>query len=383
VRVGVVGGSLGGLTAALVLRDAGFDVDVFERSGSPLVGYGAGLYLHEATARYLVERRGVDPDELGIRAATLRYLGPSGDAVFEGPLPYRMSSWGVLYHRLLEAFGRERYRVGHVLVSVDPDDAAATLRFASGATHRCDLVVAADGVLSTTRALLFPDTRPVYAGYVAWRGTVPAGAVPERTLARLRGALTYSVLEASHIVAYLIPDVDGPRLNFVWYRNVADDDELRDLMTDRNGAFHPISLRAGEVQERHVRSIRETARALLPPALADLVVAAEPFVQVVVDVESDRIVAGRVCLIGDAAFTARPHPAAGTAKACENAWALAGALARDSAVDRALAAWEPPMLELGRRLVEHAREIGNRSQFLGTWIPGDPSLSYGLRRPGD
>jgi 2,6-dihydroxypyridine 3-monooxygenase len=93
---------------------------------------------------------------------------------------------------------------------------------------------------------------------------------------------------------------------------------------------------------------------------------------------------GRVCLVGDAAFAARPHAAAGTAKAAANAWALAEAMAAAHGdVEHALQNWEPQQLALGRNLVERARDIGNRSQFESrSWLPGDPSLIFGLYGPG-
>jgi 2,6-dihydroxypyridine 3-monooxygenase len=52
-------------------------------------------------------------------------------------------------------------------------------------------------------------------------------------------------------------------------------------------------------------------------------------------------------------------------------------------VVEALRRWEPGQLALGRALLERARDIGNRSQFLGTYRPPDPYLSFGLYRPGD
>ncbi|MBJ7598804.1 MAG: monooxygenase, partial [Candidatus Dormibacteraeota bacterium] len=78
-----------------------------------------------------------------------------------------------------------------------------------------------------------------------------------------------------------------------------------------------------------------------------------------------------------------PHAAAGTAKAAANAWALAEALAAAGGdVERALRDWEGSQLTLGRNLVRRARAIGNRSQFGGSWVPGDPSLVFGLHEPG-
>ena len=90
--------------------------------------------------------------------------------------------------------------------------------------------------------------------------------------------------------------------------------------------------------------------------------AADLFVQVVYDVVVERMVFDRVCLLGDAAFVARPHAAAGTAKAAEDGWALARALQDAPSVDSALAIWEQQQLMLGDSLVRRAQEIGRRSQ---------------------
>ena len=126
------------------------------------------------------------------------------------------------------------------------------------------------------------------------------------------------------------------------------------------------------------------SESLLSAPLAEMVVRTpQPFVQTIVDVEVPRMVFGRVCLIGDAAFTARPHAAAGTAKAAENGWTLAASLMdTEGDVDAALRAWEPGQLELGRNLVARARDVGERSQFRGSWVPGDPDLRFGLYGPG-
>jgi 2,6-dihydroxypyridine 3-monooxygenase len=91
---------------------------------------------------------------------------------------------------------------------------------------------------------------------------------------------------------------------------------------------------------------------------------------------------GRVALIGDAASAARPHAAAGTAKAAANAWALFDALAEADNVADALAKWEPGQLELGQRLLHRVKAMGTRSQFDCTWTPGDPDLRFGLYGPG-
>lgn len=390
-KVAVIGGSLGGLTAALVLRDAGCDVTVYERSQKELKGLGAGIVVQQATVRYPMERLGMTLDDISVGARTLQYLVADGAVTFERPSPYRFTSWNTMYRSFAGALGDAAYRPGHALVGFDGDDAGVDVRFANGHTERVDLLVCADGVASTARRRLLPGVEPSYSGYVGWRGTVTEAFLTPRTFAVLSDAITYGLAPNSHIVAYQIPSVsggmeEGERLvNFVWYRNVAEGAELDELMTDRDGLPRPLSLHPGTVQRRHVDAIRRTAQDVLPGPLAEIVVRApEPFVQTIVDVEVPRMVFGRVCLMGDAAFTARPHAAAGTAKAAENGWALADALIdADGDIDVALSRWEPGQLELGRNLVARARDVGERSQFRGTWMPGDPELQFGLYGPGN
>ncbi|WP_367946698.1 hypothetical protein [Rhodococcoides kyotonense] len=87
-------------------------------------------------------------------------------------------------------------------------------------------------------------------------------------------------------------------------------------------------------------------------------------------------------MIGAAAGDARPHAAAGTAKAAANAWALFDALSSAGDIAEALAKWEPGQLELGRQLLSRVKSMGARSQFDCTWTPGDPDLRFGLYGPG-
>ena len=121
----------------------------------------------------------------------------------------------------------------------------------------------------------------------------------------------------------------------------------------------------------------------MAPPIAEVVRrSVEPFIQVIFDLEVPTMAFGRACLIGDAAFALRPHAAAGTAKAARDGWALAEMLdAAAGSVEEALERWEPGQLTLGRQVMLRAREIGNKSQFEGTWVPGDPGLAFGLYGP--
>ena len=102
------------------------------------------------------------------------------------------------------------------------------------------------------------------------------------------------------------------------------------------------------------------------------------------DIAVPRMAFGRACLIGDAAFAVRPHAAAGTAKAAADGWALATELASAGGdVPAALARWERKQVALGGALLARCRDIGDSSQFRGTFRPGDERLIFGLHSPGN
>jgi 2,6-dihydroxypyridine 3-monooxygenase len=246
-------------------------------------------------------------------------------------------------------------------------------------------------VSSLARSRLLPAITPAYSGYVAWRGTRPERDLPAAVRDRLGDAITYQVLEHSHILVYPIPGLDGALtpgerlVNFVWYVNVAAGEPLETLMTGRDGVHRAVSLPPGAATDAAVGAMRQAAAAALAPPVAEVVTgAAEPFVQVVYDIAVPRMAFGRTCLLGDAAFAVRPHAAAGTAKAAADGWALAEALsAAGGDVPTALARWERSQLTLGQALLARCREIGDSSQFAGTFGAGDQRLIFGLYGPGN
>lgn len=387
LRVAVVGGSIGGLTAAVLLRDLGCNVEVFERSAAELQGRGAGIVVHEMSVRYLVENRIADIDALSVASHRHVHIDAAGATIHDDPIAYRYTSWNTLYRNLVQSLGQDRYHLGRAITGFHDTGREVVVGTAAGEIA-CDLLICADGVASSGRAILQPHAHPRYAGYVGWRGTVPETVLGPSARSRLEDTLLYHWTGSSHILAYMIPGANGEvragqrLVNFVWYRNVPNV-KLSELMTDIAGVGHSLSLPPGSVGEPHLQELRHAARSL-PPVLAELVLAtAEPFIQNIVDVEVDHMAFGRICLLGDAAFTARPHTAAGTAKAAADAWALAKALRTHAEVSVALAAWESKQLRVGRQLVARARDLGERSQVRAGWRPEDPYQRFGLWAPGD
>ncbi len=389
--VAVVGGSVGGLTTALLLRDLGCQVEVFERSTAELEARGAGIVLHPLTVRYFQERRPLDVAKVVVQLPWLRFVERDGTVRYEERTNYCFSSWNTIYRNLLDHFDADRYHLGYEMVNLSQDRDQAVVHFAGGGSVSADLVVCADGIASRARSILQPHIRPTYAGYVAWRGTVPEWELSDRTAERLADAITYHLSDQGHILVYAIPGRGGElqagrrMQGFVWYHNYAEGEELDDLLTDSDSVRRRASVPPGLMRRRYVEWTKRYAADHFPPIVTEVVSrTAHPFVQVIFDVAVERMAFDRICLMGDGAISVRPHAAAGTAKACADAWALRDALAAaDGEVTSALARWEPRQLRLGHELLQRARWIGDGSQFRHDWTPGDPRLRFGLHEPGD
>ena len=390
MKISVVGGSIGGLTAGLLLRDAGHDVRVFERSPAELAQRGAGIGLLPETSRYLTECAGVDIDDISIATSHIRYLSQDNSILHEEKHNYRFSSWNTIYRQLLSCMKPNDYVLDHGMTGwSDVDATEVTVTFANGNTETSDVVVFADGVNSLARATLLPGANPRYAGYVAWRGMVHETELSAETRTLLADAITYFVYPNSHILVYPIPGLEGETapgqrlFNFVWYRNYSTGGQLEDLLTDISGVQREVSLPPGAVAPHHIAEMQAHAKAHLPAAIAELIVKTQqPFIQVVFDLTIDQMAFGRTCLLGDAANLGRPHAAAGTAKAADDAWALTDALARNDDLLAALQEYEKTQLAVGHQLIERTELIGRRSQFENSWVPGDPDLIFGLKAPG-
>lgn len=387
-RIAIVGGSIGGLTAGVLLHELGLDVHIYERSSVALESRGAGIVVLPMTERYFTERGG-DDDRVSLELPWWKYVDGSGIELSADLDHFRFSSWNTVYRALLKAFPEDRYHYGKEMTGFHEDGSALAVEFADGTDTGADLLVCADGVASTGRRLLLPDVEPSYAGYVAWRGTAAESDLSAGTVDELADSMLYQVLAPGHILVYAIPGPDGSldpgrRLqNFVWYRNYEAGEPFESLMRDRNGEVRASSVPPGLVAPRHLDEMRAVAATLAPTIQEVVLAASEPFVQVIFDLETPRMAFDRVCLMGDAAFSARPHVAAGTAKAAADAWALRDALRDHADIAAALAAWEKSQLELGHSVVERSRAMGRRSQFDQTMVPGDPDWKFGLFGAGN
>jgi 2-polyprenyl-6-methoxyphenol hydroxylase-like FAD-dependent oxidoreductase len=366
-RALVIGGSMSGLLAALMLRQNGWLVEVFERAEAGLAGRGAGIVAQpEMIAR--LAGLGLDTREIGVSVTARRVFDSEGRLVASSVCPQVLTAWERVYHMLRGAFPDAHYHPGRSFKALRQDASGVLAYFNDGGTERADLLIGADGLRSTVRQQFLPAVVPLYAGYVAWRAIVAEDGLPAQIHDDLFDTLAFCLPRGEQFLGYPIagPDDDlrfgHRRYNIVWYRPAEPTRELPLLLTDDNGVFHAISIPPPLIGRGAIAAMRADAERLLAPQFRVIVnLIQEPLLQPIYDLESPQLCFGRVAIIGDAAFVARPHVAAGLSKAADDAVALATALENDD-VAGALLRFEAERLSEGRKIVERARHLGTYLQ---------------------
>ena len=354
-RAVIIGGSIGGLFAANLLARQGWHVSVYERVADDLAGRGAGIGTHEELFE-VMRRLGVAIDDsIGVRVPDRVCHAADGALLHRLEWRHMMTHWVRIYRPLRERLARESYQAGRTFIDFTDDDDEIVAHFDDGSSARAELLIGADGLRSTLRSCLFPGVEPRFAGYVGWRGIVAENELPERLRAELGNSYYFALPPGEMLVCYPVP---GRSWNYVWYRPVLSEAELRDLCTDANGRHHGPAIPPPLVRADVAARLKEVARRLLAPRLAAVVEHTQPFFQAIYDVETPRIAAGRVALLGDAAFVARPHIGMGVTKAALDAACLARSLEIHGNVEQALKRYAGLRGEFGRRCVARARQLG-------------------------
>ncbi len=354
---------MSGLLAAIMLQRRGLAVDVFERVETELAGRGAGIVAQGE----LIERLrslGLDVRDLGVEITTRQLLDREGAVVGTFACPQVLTAWERVYRLLRDAFPADRYHRGRGLTDFEQTAHGVTAYFSNGGTVEGDVLIGADGLRSTVRQQCLPTVGPAYVGYVAWRALIPEAVLPAAIHRELVDAMTFCLPPGEQFLGYPVAGPDNDlrpghrRYNVIWYRPVDEARELPWLLTDETGVMHSISIPPPLIRREAITAMRDAAERLLAPQLRAIVrLIDEPILQPIYDLGSPRLAFGRVAIVGDAAFVARPHVAAGVSKAADDAAALTASLDGDD-IEESLRCYEEARLPEGHRIIERARHLG-------------------------
>jgi salicylate hydroxylase/6-hydroxynicotinate 3-monooxygenase len=361
--IAIVGAGLGGLTVAATLRQAGFDVRVYEQA-SRFARIGAGIQMMPNSMKVL-RRIGIE-DLVRSRSfqpySHLNRVWDTGEVLRELPMPenlfgapYLCMHRADLHEALASILPSEIIELQKTLVGLDQRAGQVTMTFADGSTARADAVIAADGVHSVARDIIVGPDDPIHKGRIAYRGIFPSSLMggvdvgPSRT--KWWGidrhiVIYYTKPDRSEI--YLITSVPEPA-EWLTRESWSTTGDVRELQAAYEGFHADVRAVVGACPGCHKWAILE--REPLP-----------------------RWSDGRVVLLGDSCHPMTPYMAQGAATAMEDAAVLTRCLADVNGED-----FEGAF----RRYEAHRKPRTARIQAISsanTWMKGgneDTSWLYG------
>jgi len=342
-RILVVGGGIGGMSAAIALTHAGYDVDLIEEDPN-WRALGAGLTVLGSTLRAL---NGLGVLEQVMNEGYFAYgnniYSYKGDLLFQRPgmkmpdidLP---SGGGILRPVLHDILSTEvkasgvDVRLGVTHETMIEGDSAVEVVFSDGETRRYGLVVAAEGLQSRTRAQLFPQSpKPKFTGQGCWRLVTDRPAEIDRSSFYVGGPVTVGTVPVSQKQMYVWVLEHAP--SNPWIDPATQHETLRALLKDFGGVV-------GQLRDE------------LNPASS---IVYRPLEAVLVPAPWHR---GRVLLTGDSAHATTPHLASGAGIGVEDGVVLAQELLKADSLDNALQAFMARRFDRCRLVVESSIEIG-------------------------
>ncbi|HEX3252865.1 MAG TPA: FAD-dependent monooxygenase [Pyrinomonadaceae bacterium] len=339
VQIAIIGGGIGGLTAALALRQAGFEPEIFEQAPA-LLDVGAAIAIWpnamrvidrlQLTARIL-EQAGVMEeicwlDQHGFLINSVRIAQNSAPAV----ALHRAD----LQHLLQHALPHSSIHLGHTLIEQQPRDDRIVAKFANGDAIEAAFLIGADGIHSRVRAQFLNDGDPVYRGYTVWRGISPEvpKALPLATAVELHGRGK----------RFGIGPVGLGRAG--WWATVNTDDQNQDLAHLFAGWYRPV---LELIEATPPSSILKTGAFDRPPAR--------------------NWGSGRMTLLGDAIHPTTPNLGQGGCLAMEDAMILARCFEKYGASEEALRRYERCRYKRTTAVSRYSRYYGDVGQWENVW----------------
>jgi 2-polyprenyl-6-methoxyphenol hydroxylase-like FAD-dependent oxidoreductase len=340
VQIAIIGGGIGGLTAALALRQAGYEPEIFEQAPA-LLDVGAAIAIWPNAMRVL-NRLGVGEqvrEHAGVMEE-IRWLDQHGRSINRVRIatdsaPAVALHRADLQHILQHSLPDQSLHLGHTLVDQQQRGDRVIAKFASGDAIEAEFLIGADGIHSRVRAQFIGDGDPIYRGYTVWRGIAPIvpDALPRATAVELHGrGQRFGIGPVGHGRAG-------------WWATVNSDHSTDDLLALFAGWYRPV-----------IELIEATPRAsILKTGAFDRA-------------PVRRWGAGRMTLLGDAIHPTTPNLGQGGCLAMEDAMVLARCFEKYGASEEALRWYERRRYERTAAVSRYSRYYGRVGQWENLWV---------------
>jgi FAD-dependent urate hydroxylase len=341
-KVVIVGGGVGGLTAALALKRAGIDVEVHEKYPHP-AGRATGFTLWSYAVQHLIDLGIEDPTRIGSPVEFTEIHNQSGKLIEQLPVGEVSRALGApscdvnrreLQIVATELLGDGVVHMGSEAVDVEQDGDTATVVLADGGRVAADLVIGADGAHAMSRDKVAPGAELDYVGVSGWGGILDG--------------FEHDRLEPNRHVE-------------IWGRNakagVADlgHGHVRWYVTHRSPSGH----KDDAIDTDRILAVVDGWYELIRDAVA----AADPAEIVTTEAWDMQPIAGwidrRLVLLGDSAHLTSPFASMGGCMTIEDAVTLVDHLTSDAPLDAALAAYQADRKQRDEALVQKARHLSH------------------------
>ena len=351
-KVIIIGGGIGGVTAAIALKRAGMDVTVFERAEEIReVGSGLPLWTNALRALHTIGLSD-ELEQLGVQVTSVSVSTWRGDTLTDtknDKYLKRLGTITIVVHRaellalLLKTLGEDRVQLGMNCVGFTQDETGVCARFEGGQEVQGDVLIGADGIHSVIRTQLFGLIKPGYVGYTCWRGLAHTTRTGLETWAWGKGC-QFGITPMSQARAYWFVQKYAPEGEKD--KPGGKKSEILELFHDWHDPIPAVIeataetdiLRNDIYELKHLRQWSQ----------------------------------GRVTLLGDAAHAMTPNLGQGACQAIEDAVALGACLNEATDIATALQLYE-------KRRVTRANNITRLAHFIGQSVQWDNPMLSGVR----
>ncbi|PRP82506.1 hypothetical protein PROFUN_10076 [Planoprotostelium fungivorum] len=319
LSVGIIGGSLTGLTAALSLERLGVDCRVYERARESKRRGGGGIGVQDVTRE--------DVDEALLPMRVQEEIDRNGRMIRQIPVPMWSAYWQDIDDLLLRNVKEDKVEYMHELIGLNQlENGKVELEFKSGEKREHDAVLACDGGASLVRDLMFPEHLMRFSGYVAWRGTVKTGSLSQSIMRHFcsefsRNTLSFKISGRQHAVIYYLPP--GDIINWIVYLP-----ESEEKYVHRKEAASGMTKDATD--EEIQQFLSQVKEVFSQSSLPDIIQSTDkPYKNMIYDSEPlPHLHKGKVLLMGDAAHYSTPHLVKGSNMAIQDGYWISEILER-------------------------------------------------------
>ena len=364
-KAAIIGGSMSGLFAANFLKQINWDYSIHEMVPEPLSGRGAGIATYDELAELVKLTTGYKKS-LGTTCNERIVLNKKNSVVTKMEYPQVFTSWQYLYDVLLSNIDKKKYFLGDECAQILKKDNINTLIFKSGKEIQADLIIIANGIRSNIKKIV-DKNEPEFAGYVGWRGLVNESDLSKDTFDLISDYFCFVLPQNQQFLTYPVAGIGNKglekgkrRINWLWYKPVSMN-EYNSILTGKSNTKYQHGIPPHEIRDKFIDNLKEEGQIKLPTSINELINKTEQIlVQPIYDLKCNKMVNENIVIIGDCAFTARPHAGMGVTKAGFDCYDLMKSLENIKLenLNNALKSWEQKRIKEGMFLVKRSREMG-------------------------